>query len=72
LTGRRPYPQGVRFAVLAARAASAPPPLRTLQPTLPLALTTLIHGMLDTDPRCRPANAACALSQLQEALECAV
>ncbi|UTA46718.1 serine/threonine protein kinase [Simiduia sp. 21SJ11W-1] len=63
LSGNLPF-TGDTTQVLLKHISQAPPSLKTLEPALPEAVTTLVDNMLAKQPSARPANPAQALAAL--------
>jgi serine/threonine-protein kinase len=61
LTGRLPFPHsdtGSEYEVLKGHIELAPPPINTIRPDLPLALSALVMRSLEKDPKARFQSAA--------------
>jgi tRNA A-37 threonylcarbamoyl transferase component Bud32 len=65
-TGRQPFEGTTTMAVLCALIADTPPPVRTLNPTIPPALALLIDQLLQKDRAARPAAAAEVANRLRQ------
>ncbi len=69
LTGRRPFGDDTPTTEAFAHLHSAVPSVRTVDPTLPLALDSVFRSALAKDPRERPGTARELVRQLREALD---
>jgi predicted ATPase len=67
IAGRPPHVGPNAIATLARLVTTAPPRLSELRPDIPLAVDTLVHRMLETDPSQRPASMLEVLAMLGDA-----
>ncbi len=58
LSGKRPFPGGTSRDKIRRQRTEEPPPLPSLRPGLPAALTDLVARMMAKNPACRPQTAA--------------
>ncbi len=65
-TGRQPFQGPTTMAVLCALIADTPPPVRTVNPTIPPALAALIDQLIQKDPSTRPQTAAEVATRLRQ------
>ncbi len=64
LTGKSPFADRTPQRVLAAHLSEMPPPVTTLRPDCPAALSDLVARLMEKDPANRPQSAAEVLSTL--------
>ncbi|MEO8031679.1 MAG: protein kinase, partial [Gemmatimonadota bacterium] len=64
LTGKSPFADRAPQRVLAAHLSEVPPPVSTLRPDCPAALSDLVARLMEKDPANRPQSAADVLSTL--------
>jgi len=65
LTGRRAFGGPNAVAVLAKVLLEEPPPARSLEPRVPIALSDLIEQLMEKDPAARPASASTVTESLR-------
>lgn len=68
LSGRPPFMDASRSALLIKQATAPPPPLPTLRPDIPRALTLAVHTLLSKQPDHRPRTAENARAMLEQCL----
>ncbi len=69
LTGQLPFPNDNEFSLLNAHIRDIPPPVRSLNPALPLRLDELVASLLEKAPENRPRSAGKVREVLLEVLE---
>ncbi len=67
LAGRKPFDAGSQFAVLQAQVNEPPPPLRTIDPTIPPELEAIVLRALAKDPGARYADCESMARELERA-----
>ena len=69
VAGHLPFEHDSEFALLNAHIRDVPPALRTLKPTVPIALEKLVASLLEKSPENRPRSAGQVAEALQACLQ---